>query len=129
MSRRFLTAEDVRRAEGTEILVDESTVVTPQALEAVSYVRDLADGRRFANDSRGFLYLLDRDNRPSLYADVGAAFPLSFYGGLASGFIGFEFHPEFAQNGLFYTAHVERAIRTSMRSPLLWSADRSFADA
>ncbi len=77
----------------------------------VSYVRDLADGRRFANDSRGFLYLLDRDNRPFLYADIGAAFPLTFYGGLVSGFIGFEFHPEFAQNGLFYTSHVERAMR------------------
>jgi len=32
--RRFLTAEDVRREGGPEILVDESTVVTPQALEA-----------------------------------------------------------------------------------------------
>ena len=73
----------------------------------LSYVRDLADGRRFANDSRGFLYLLDRDNRPSLYADVAAAFPLSFYNTLTGGFIGFEFHPEFARNGLFYTAHIE----------------------
>ena len=75
----------------------------------VSYVLDLADGRRFANDSRGFLYLLDRDNRPSLYADVAAAFSLGFYGSLQSGFVGFEFHPEFAQNGLFYTVHGERA--------------------
>ncbi len=33
MSRRFLTAEDVRRASGREIRVDEQTVVTPQALE------------------------------------------------------------------------------------------------
>lgn len=33
MPRRFLTAEDVRRAAGKEIVVDESTVVTPQALE------------------------------------------------------------------------------------------------
>lgn len=31
MSRRFLTAEDVRRATTREIVVDESTVVTPQA--------------------------------------------------------------------------------------------------
>ena len=69
----------------------------------VSYVRDLASGRRFANDSRGFLYLLDRDNRPSLYADVAAAFPFGIYNSLQSGFIGFEFHPEFAQNGLLYT--------------------------
>ncbi len=34
MPRRFLTAEDVRAAGAGEILVDESTVVTPQALEA-----------------------------------------------------------------------------------------------
>jgi ACT domain-containing protein len=32
--RHFLTAEDVRRASGREIVVDESTVVTPQAHEA-----------------------------------------------------------------------------------------------
>ena len=36
MPRRFLTAEDVLRASGGEILVDDSTVVTPQALEAAS---------------------------------------------------------------------------------------------
>ncbi len=36
MTRRFLTAEDVRRAGGSEIVVDETTVVTPQALEAAS---------------------------------------------------------------------------------------------
>ena len=35
MPRRFITAEDVRRASG-EIVVDPETVVTPQALEAAS---------------------------------------------------------------------------------------------
>jgi ACT domain-containing protein len=34
MPRRFLTAEDVRRANAGEILIEEGTVVTPQALEA-----------------------------------------------------------------------------------------------
>ena len=34
MARRFLTAEDVRRAPAGEIVVEEGTVVTPQALEA-----------------------------------------------------------------------------------------------
>lgn len=34
MARRFLTAEDVRRAGASEIVVDEGTVVTPQAQEA-----------------------------------------------------------------------------------------------
>ena len=74
----------------------------------VSFVRDLPDGRRFVNDSRGFLYLLDRNNQPSVYANVGAIFPFAVYNRLESGFIGFDFHPEFARNGLFYTVHAER---------------------
>lgn len=75
----------------------------------VSFVRDLPDGRRFANDSRGFLYLLDRNNRPSLYADVAAVFPFADFSRLESGLIGFDFHPDFARNGLFYTVHGEVA--------------------
>jgi len=35
MPRRFITAEDVRRASG-ELVVEEGTVVTPQALEAAA---------------------------------------------------------------------------------------------
>jgi hypothetical protein len=82
--------------------------VNPAGWARVSYVRDLPDGRRFANDSRGFLYLLDGSNPPRVYADVGATFPLAVYNRLESGFIGFVFHPEFAANGLFYTVHAER---------------------
>jgi len=77
----------------------------------VNYVRELADGRRFANDTRGFLYLLNHDNSPSVYVDVGAIFPLTHYDGLAAGVMSFEFHPEFNRNGLFYTSHIERAMR------------------
>ena len=44
-------------------------------LARVSYVRELPDGRRFANDSRGFLYLIDQNSRPQVYADVSEAFP------------------------------------------------------
>lgn len=36
MARRFLTAEDVRRANAAEIVVEEGTVVTPQALEVAA---------------------------------------------------------------------------------------------
>lgn len=81
----------------------------PNAWARVSFVRDLPGGRRFANDSRGLLYELDEDNEPSLYLDLTTIFPNSHYRGLESGFIGFEFHPDFAQNGLFYTVHGERA--------------------
>ncbi len=81
----------------------------PATWARVSFVRDRADGRRFANDSRGFLYELRAGGEPTLYADVDAAFPHAIYDSLASGFIGFDFHPEFAANGLFYTVHGERA--------------------
>ena len=82
--------------------------VMPAGWARVSFVRDLPDGRRFANDSRGFLYYIDKNNQPHVYADVGAAFPNAIYNRLESGFIGFAFHPEFATNGLFYTVHSER---------------------
>jgi glucose/arabinose dehydrogenase len=75
----------------------------------VSFVRDIADGRRFANDSRGFLYLLRNGTEPSLYLDFHALYPRAFYNRLESGLIGFDFHPEFAENGLFYTVHAESA--------------------
>jgi hypothetical protein len=83
--------------------------VQPAGWARVSFVRDLPDGRRFVNDSRGFLYLLDRNNKPSVYANVAEVFPFAVYNRLESGFIGFDFHPEFAKNGLFYTVHGERA--------------------
>ena len=82
--------------------------VNPAGWARVSYVRDLPDGRRFANDSRGLLYLIDANNQTHVYADVGAAFPYGVYNRLESGFIGFAFHPDFARNGLFYTVHSEK---------------------
>jgi hypothetical protein len=83
--------------------------VNPAGWARLSYVRELADGRRFANDSRGFLYLLDGSNPPQVYLNFAALFPFAVYNRLESGLIGFDFHPEFAKNGLFYTVHGERA--------------------
>jgi hypothetical protein len=99
---------DVARLPETRNLRPIDQDVTPSGWARVSFVRDLPDGRRFANDSRGFLYLLE-GAQPKLYADVAATFPLAIYNRLESGFIGFDFHPEFATNGLFYTIHSERA--------------------
>src|ERR1700704_3521990 len=49
--------------------------IAPTAWARVSYVRDLPDGRRFANDSRGLLYFIDARNQPHVYANVAATFP------------------------------------------------------
>jgi hypothetical protein len=111
IEKRGLAVEvkDLVRLPDTRPLRPADQDVSPSGWARVSYVRDLPDGRRFANDSRGFLYLLDSNNQPHVYTNVAAAFPYGVYNRLESGFIGFAFHPEFARNGLFYTVHSERA--------------------
>ena len=108
--KRGLAAEikDLVRLPDTRGVRPADQDVSPAGWARVSYVRDLPDGRRFANDSRGFLYLIGSNNQPQVYANVAAVFPNAVYNRLESGFIGFVFHPEFARNGLFYTVHAER---------------------
>ena len=100
---------DVVRLPETRGLRPADQDVNPSGWARISFVRDSPDGRRFVNDSRGFLYLMDRSNKLSVYVNVGELFPMANYNRLESGFIGFTFHPEFAKNGLFYTVHSERA--------------------
>src|SRR5499433_1545380 len=102
--------KDLVRLPDTRGIRPADQDVSPSGWARVSYVRDLPDGRRFANDSRGFLYLIGPNNQPQIYANVAEAFPNAIYNRLESGFIGFVFHPEFARNGLFYTVHAERAL-------------------
>ena len=111
ITKRGLAVEikDLVRLPETRGLRPADQDVSPAGWARVSYVRDLPDGRRFANDSRGFLYLIGSNNQPQVYANLTVAFPNAVYNRLESGFIGFVFHPEFARNGLFYTVHAERA--------------------
>ena len=102
--------QDVVRLPRTLGSLHASQDVNPAGWARVSFVRDLPDGRRFTNDQRGYLYQLHDDGELTLYADFAAAFPLAVYNRLESGFIGFGFHPEFADNGLFYTVHGEWAF-------------------
>jgi Glucose / Sorbosone dehydrogenase len=106
---RAVEIRDLVRLPDTRGIRPVDQDVSPTGWARISYVRDLPDGRRFANDQRGFLYLIGSNNQPQVYASVTAAFPQAVYNRLESGFIGFVFHPEFARNGLFYTVHAERA--------------------
>jgi len=108
--KRGLAVEirDLVRLPDTRGALPADSDVSPAGWARISFVRDLPDGRRFVNDSRGRLYLLGANNQPRIYADVAAVFPNAIYNRLESGFIGFAFHPEFAKNGLFYTVHAER---------------------
>jgi hypothetical protein len=111
LEKRGLVVEvaDLVRLPETRGMRPPDQDVNPAGWARVSFVRDLPDGRRFANDSRGFLYLLDGKNPPRVYLDFAALFPHAAYNRLESGFIGFVFHPEFSRNGFFYTVHGERA--------------------
>src|SRR6185436_16832627 len=102
--KRGLSVEikDLARLPDTRGLRPADQDVVPAGWARVSYVRDLPDGRRFANDSRGLLYLLDRNNQPSVYANVASAFPLAVYNRLESGFIGFDFPPGFTRAYVTY---------------------------
>ncbi len=73
------------------------------------------DGRLFINDLTGPLYILDpRSKSATTYLDFNGRGPrtglfdrLTTDAGLASGFISFEFDPEYVRNGRFYTIHLE----------------------
>ena len=74
-----------------------------------------AGGRFFVNDLTGPLYILDsRSKSAARYLDfngraerTGLFDKLKTDPGLASGLISFEFDPDYARNGRFYTIHLE----------------------
>ncbi len=101
---------DVVRMPRTRGMLHADQDTDPAGYARINAVREAPDGRLFANDQRGFLYLLHGSNTPTIYANVGAVFPRTIYNRLQVGFIAFGFHPEFDENGLFYTVHGEDAF-------------------
>src|ERR1051326_3697993 len=71
--------QDVLRLPDTRGMRPADQDVSPAGWARISYVRDLPDGRRFVNDSRGFLYLIDSSNQPHIYANVAETFPNAVY--------------------------------------------------
>jgi glucose/arabinose dehydrogenase len=86
-------------------------------LARINFLRQEPGGRNrfFVNDLNGPLYILDPATRKSttyldfngLAANSGIFHRLAIDAGLASGFISFEFDPDYAHNGKFYTIHFE----------------------
>ncbi len=87
-------------------------------LARINFLREEPGARRnrlFVNDLNGPLYILDKASRKAttyldfngLQGKPGLFHHLCIDGGLASGFISFEFDPDYARNGKFYTIHLE----------------------
>src|SRR4026207_2225548 len=110
ITKRGLEVEvkDVVRLPDTRGIRPADQDVTPAGGARSACVRALPAGRRFVNDSRGFLYLIDASNQPQVYVNLGEVFPLAVYTRLESGFTGVAVPPGFARNGLFYPVHGER---------------------
>jgi len=87
------------------------------SLARINFMREEpAPARRFfVNDLTGPLYIMDRATRKlTTYLDLngrdrrtGLFGKLMVEVGLASGFISFQFDPDYARNGKFYTLHLE----------------------
>src|SRR6188474_2808466 len=79
--KRGLAVEikDLVRLPDTRGMRPADQDVSPSGWARVSYVRDLPDGRRFVNDSRGFLYLIGSNNQLQVYANTAEAFPNAVY--------------------------------------------------
>src|SRR5438093_13466312 len=77
IEKRGLAVEikDLVRLPDTRGIRPADQDVSPAGWARVSFVRDLPDGRRFANDSRGFLFLIGSIHRLDVYADVCSWFP------------------------------------------------------
>ncbi|KOV85497.1 hypothetical protein ADL03_12795 [Nocardia sp. NRRL S-836] len=86
----------------------------------VNHLGEVPDGsgRLFVPDMNGKLYTLKHDGTGQrTYLDVRAAIGANFHNhqGLGSGFGFVAFHPEFATNGKFYTAHTE--VKDALKKP------------
>lgn len=82
-------------------------------------------GRFFVNDLNGPLYILDktskalttyldfngRDGKPGLFEKLPTA------AGYANGLIGFQFDPDYARSGVFYTIHLEEVTAPGSAMP------------
>ncbi|MFD4671485.1 PQQ-dependent sugar dehydrogenase [Lentzea sp. NPDC058450] len=88
----------------------------------INYLGEVPDGsgRFFVPDMNGRLYTLGRDGSGQrTYLDVRTTIGANFHNhqGLGSGFGFVAFHPKFATNGKFYTAHTEAKDALKNRKP------------
>jgi hypothetical protein len=105
----------------------EGTGNNAGSLARVNFLREEpAPSRRlFVNDLTGPLYILDRKTKKTTtYLDLngrgarpGLFDKLVTESGLASGFISFEFDPDYARNGRFYTIHLEELAAPGALAP------------
>ena len=129
------------------LLIEEQFKVPPSSdMAPISRINQMSfapDGRLFIVDLRGDLFEIQEGNRLSTYINIRDSLPNFIDNpGKGSGFASFAFHPDFVENGLFYTTHTEApnsatadhplpdSIETVVQSVLLeWKTENSSAQS
>ena len=94
-------------------LVLEEAFMVPPSSEFPPFTRinkmyPIAGNRTFLHDLRGKFFEIKPDQSLALYLDLGEVLPHFIDNpGKGTGFGSWAFHPNFQQNGLFYTTHNE----------------------
>jgi hypothetical protein len=113
-----LRVEDYATMPLTGATTFPAPTANPSYLARVNFLADdpVNSNRMFVNDLNGPLYMLDKTTKQfTQYVNLngtGASpglFDRLYFadGGFAAGFITFEFDPDYANNGKFYTVHME----------------------
>ncbi|MEM9722722.1 MAG: PQQ-dependent sugar dehydrogenase, partial [Bacteroidota bacterium] len=109
----------------------------------INKMSPIPGGRMFLHDLRGKLFEIKEENQLSEYVDLSVVLPHFIDNpGKGSGLGSWAFHPEFEENGLFYTTHTEpkqtapadfplpEGTRVTLQSVLLeWKANDPQAPA
>lgn len=117
-------------SSGLTLVLEEQFSVPPSAeappITRINKMNATADGRLFLHDLRGKLYEIKNDKDLSVYIDLATELPDFIDNpGKGTGFGSWAFHPDFAQNGLFYTTHNESPGTAPADYPLPDSIDAS----
>ncbi len=88
----------------------------------ITHLDEIPDGsgRLMVPDNNAVLYTVDKDTGAHVaYLDVRQQFLDNFHNsaGLGTGLGSAEFHPDFAENGLFYTVHTEGGTALTQDTP------------
>ncbi|WP_229737741.1 PQQ-dependent sugar dehydrogenase [Isoptericola cucumis] len=88
----------------------------------ITHLDEVPDGsgRLMVPDNNGTLYLVDKESGAHVpYLDVREEFVDNFHNsaGLGTGLGAAEFHPDFAENGKFYTVHTEGGTALTEDTP------------
>ena len=105
----------------------DGTGQTDGMLARVNSVREEPGGARrlFINDMNGPLYIVDKETKKfTTYLDFngkdgkpGIFHRLIYEAGYGNGFAHFQFDPDYARNGKFYTVHIENPAVTASNLP------------